>query len=64
MPERFATTDAVLPPREVMQRLGVSRPTLRRWDADGVLVAVRLPSGHRRYRREDVEAIERGEVPA
>ncbi len=37
--------------------LGVSVDTMRRWDAVGKLIPVRLPSGHRRYRREDIDAL-------
>lgn len=47
-----------------MTRLAISRSTLQRYESEGHLDAVRLPSGHRRYRRADIEAIERGEVPA
>lgn len=62
--ETPTATPGLLLPGEVMRRLNVSRNTLNRWDADGLLVAVRLPSGHRRYRAEEVQAIERGEVSA
>ena len=34
---------------EVAKVLGVSIPTLRRWDAQGKLVAERTAAGHRRY---------------
>lgn len=37
--------------------LGVSTDTLRRWDRDGRLRAVRTPTGQRRFRRSDVEAL-------
>jgi DNA-binding transcriptional MerR regulator len=49
---------ALLKPAEVARRLGVSPSTLRTWDRR--LHVVKLPSGHRRYRLEDVERIERG----
>lgn len=39
--------------------LGVSVYTLRRWDAKGRLVPVRMPSGQRRYRRTEIEALAR-----
>lgn len=54
----------LLTPREVMRRLNVSQKTLWRWAETGQLAAVRLPGGHRRYRPEDIEAIERGEASA
>ena len=34
--------------------LGVSIPTLRRWDSVGILVAERTPAGHRRYLASEV----------
>lgn len=34
---------------EASKHLGVSISTLRRWDKQGVLIAERTPSGHRRY---------------
>ena len=37
--------------------LGVSVDTLRRWSNSGRLPVVVLPSGHRRYRREDLDAL-------
>ncbi len=40
-------------PKKAMQLLGVSERTLRYWEADGKIGAIRTPSGHRRY---DVEA--------
>ncbi len=42
---------------EAASTLGVSVDTMRRWDAVGKLIPVRLPSGHRRYRREDIDAL-------
>lgn len=50
---------ALLTPRQVCERLQVSRQTLAVWVRAGKMPAITLPSGHRRYRREDVEAIER-----
>jgi len=47
----------MLPIGAAAKELGVSVKTLQRWDQSGVLVAVRLPSGHRRYRREDLDAL-------
>lgn len=41
--------------------LGVSIPTLRRWDAEGMLVAERTPGGRRRYNMDVVEALYGGE---
>jgi excisionase family DNA binding protein len=42
--------------REAARRLGVHENTVRRWEETGYIHAVRLPSGVRRFRQEDVEA--------
>ena len=43
--------------------LFVTDETIRRWILDGRLPAINLPSGQKRIRRDDVEAILRGELP-
>jgi excisionase family DNA binding protein len=43
--------------RAAAQRLGVHENTLRRWEESGRIRAVRLPSGVRRFRVEDVELL-------
>jgi excisionase family DNA binding protein len=43
--------------RQVAQTLGVHENTIRRWEERGLLQAVRLPSGVRRFRPEDVAAM-------
>ena len=49
-------------PGQVCHALNISRATLHLWDANGTLCAgFKLPSGHRRYARADVEALIRGE---
>jgi excisionase family DNA binding protein len=47
---------ALMQVREAAKALGVSENTIRRWEERGLIPAVRLPSGVRRFRREDVEA--------
>jgi DNA (cytosine-5)-methyltransferase 1 len=43
---------------EVSELLGKNKETLRRWDREGKLVAVREPvSNYRRYRRDQVESL-------
>lgn len=43
---------------ETAELIGKSKETLRRWDKDGVLVAVREPvSNYRVYKRQDVEKL-------
>lgn len=49
---------------EVADQFDVHPHTVRRWIKEGRLVpGVTLPSGRYRFRREDVEAILRGEQP-
>jgi excisionase family DNA binding protein len=43
--------------RQAARALGVHENTIRRWEERGLLRAVRLPSGVRRFRVEDVEAM-------
>jgi len=43
--------------RQAAQALGVHENTIRRWEERGLLQAVRLPSGVRRFRPEDVERV-------
>lgn len=50
---------ALLRPAEAAHVLGVSLPQLRRLAATGHLVTVRTLGGHRRYREDDVAAVQR-----
>lgn len=43
--------------RQAARGLGVHENTLRRWEERGLIRAVHLPSGVRRFRPEDVEAL-------
>jgi excisionase family DNA binding protein len=49
---------------QVAERFDVTAETAREWARTGKVPAVRTPGGHYRFRREDIEAIERGETPA
>ena len=41
---------------EVAELLGVHPETLRRWDNEGKLKAIRIGDfGHRKYRKEDID---------
>jgi DNA-binding transcriptional MerR regulator len=52
------TGDDLLAPSIAAALIGVSRDTLKRYeDRDGLISSVRTPSGHRRYRRSEVEAL-------
>lgn len=48
---------ALLGVREAARRLGVHENTLRRWEQSGFIRAVKLPTGVRRFREEDVERL-------
>lgn len=51
--------DELLTLKKAAEMLGVSTQTLRRWDKDGKLTAVRVGfrggMGDRRFRRKDIE---------
>jgi len=49
-----------IPIRAAAQRLGVHVETLRRWDRDGKISAVRTPGNARRFLLADVENILKG----
>lgn len=48
---------ALLGVRKAAEELGVHENTLRRWEEKGLIHAVKLPTGVRRFRREDVERL-------
>ncbi len=37
--------------------IGISADTLRRWEKHGRIASFRTPTGHRRFRRADIEAL-------
>jgi MerR family transcriptional regulator/heat shock protein HspR len=43
---------------EVARLLGVSEPTIRVYEREGLILPLRKPSGHRRYTRRDIERLE------
>jgi excisionase family DNA binding protein len=43
--------------RAAAEALGVHENTLRRWERKGLIRAIKLPTGVRRFRREDVERL-------
>lgn len=44
---------------QAAQQLGVSTDTLRRWESEGRILPARTLKGHRRYTREDIEALQK-----
>jgi excisionase family DNA binding protein len=51
------STDKMLGPKDAAALLGISTDTLIRWGDQGRVRYTRLPSGYRRYRREDLEGL-------
>ena len=47
----------LLAPREAAAIAGVTPRTIHRYGTDGLIQFLTLPSGHRRYLRESVEAL-------
>jgi predicted site-specific integrase-resolvase len=54
--------DQILQPGEVARMFGVDPKTVTRWARANHLTNIRTPAGHRRYSRQQVEAIMRGEA--
>lgn len=54
----MATESTSISVREAARRLGVHENTVRRYADRGLIRAERLPSGVRRIRRDDIEALE------
>lgn len=46
-----------LTPHQAAQLLGVSPDTVKVWGDKGKIPCWRTPTGHRRYRRSDIDAI-------
>lgn len=49
---------------EAAKFCGVTVGTVRNWEKQGLIKAVRTPSGHRRFRRSDVDALLSGQASA
>jgi excisionase family DNA binding protein len=49
-------------PKEAARQLGVHPGSLRRWENEGKIKAVKTPGGQRRYSIEDIQRA-RGETP-
>ena len=58
--EMMSASGGWLSPAQVAARFAVSTDTIRRWGRTGRLREHRTPSGQRRYRAEDVEALAAG----
>ncbi|MFD0889710.1 BldC family transcriptional regulator [Streptosporangium algeriense] len=51
------TTERLLTPGEVARIFGVDPKTVNRWALTGRMPSVRTPSGQRRYRQSDIDAL-------
>jgi excisionase family DNA binding protein len=51
------SADEMLGPKEAAAVLGISTDTLTRWGDQGRIRYIRLPTGRRKYHREDVERL-------
>lgn len=49
--------ERLLPIGEVARLAGVTVPTIRNWERDGKITALRTPKNHRRFRQSEVEAL-------
>ena len=49
--------EAGMTPQQAADYLGVSIRTLYRWEDDGLVSPRRTPGGHRRYSRDDIDAL-------
>jgi len=56
----MSTTERLLRPKEVCQRLGISYPTLARWVKEGKIRAVRTAGGKYRIPESEVRRIAEG----
>jgi excisionase family DNA binding protein len=57
--EKEKGTVKLMQVREAARELGIHENTLRRWEDAGVIRAVHLPTGVRRFRPQDVEKLQR-----
>ncbi|MEV4097578.1 helix-turn-helix domain-containing protein [Streptosporangium saharense] len=51
------TTDRLLTPGEVAHIFGVDPKTVNRWSLTGKIPSLKTPSGQRRYRETDINAL-------
>jgi excisionase family DNA binding protein len=57
MRNKHARVDEFMSVGEVADAFGVHRDTVKRWEKAGrISPAIRIPSGHRRYHRSDIDA--------
>ena len=50
-------TPSLIGVRDAARQLGVHENTLRRWEQSGLVQAIHLPSGVRRFRTDDISQL-------
>lgn len=55
--DTYERPDDLLPIGDVARMMGVSVPTVRRWEAEGKISGTRTLGGQRRFTRSEVERV-------
>lgn len=55
--DTYERPEDLLPVGDVARMLGVSVPTIRRWEAEGKISGTRTLGGQRRFARSEVERV-------
>jgi putative resolvase len=53
----YLMSEELLRPRDVVKIFGISVKTLWKWQREGIIKAVKLPTGKLRYPRSEVERL-------
>lgn len=62
MSTRTPRPDDLFTAREVAAQMRVDPKTVTRWSKAGKLSSIRTPGGHRRFRRDVIDALLRGQM--
>lgn len=55
--DTYERSDDLLPIGDTARLLGVSVPTIRRWEAEGKIAGTRTLGGQRRFARGEIERV-------
>lgn len=55
--DTYERPEDLLPVGDVARMLGVSVPTIRRWEAEGKISGTRTLGGQRRFARSEIERV-------
>lgn len=53
----YDEAEVLLPIGETARLMGVSVPTIRRWEAEGKIIGTRTLGGQRRFARSEIERV-------